>query len=119
MSQNGTRMQNGVSRTATTRVNTSVSNPVTPCSAMIGIPRPPKATGAVLASKASPAACTGLKPRPSRMVPQTATGVPKPAAPSKKAPRQNAIRSNCSRLSSVMSVMHCCSRTNRPAFTVR
>jgi hypothetical protein len=32
----------------------------------------------------------------------TATGVPKPAAPSKKAPYENAIKSNCSRRSWVM-----------------
>jgi len=48
MSQNGTSMQNGVTSVAATRVNIKVSSPVTPCRAMMGIPRPPKATGAVL-----------------------------------------------------------------------
>ena len=41
-----------------------------------------------IGEQARPAASSGAKPRPMRMVPQTATGVPKPAAPSKKAPKQ-------------------------------
>ena len=52
----------------------------------MGVPKAPKATGAVLARRARPAAWSGGKPSPMRMVPQTATGVPKPAAPSKNAP---------------------------------
>ena len=38
----------------------------------------------------------------------TATGVPKPAAPSKKAPKQNAISSSCRRRSSVMPESESC-----------
>ena len=54
---------------------------------------------------------TGPRPRAARSrarsasPPVTATGVPKPAAPSKKAPKQKAISSSCSRRSSVMPLM--------------
>ena len=44
----------------------------------------------------------------------TATGVPKPAAPSKKAPKQKAISSNCSRRSSVMPESEACSTLKLP-----
>ena len=52
----------------------------------IGVPSAPKATGAVLAIRDSPAAASGEKPRPISIAPVTATGVPKPDAPSKNAP---------------------------------
>jgi hypothetical protein len=52
-----------------------------------GVPRAPKATGAVLPMSASPAAANGLNPRPINIAAQIATGVPKPAAPSMKAPK--------------------------------
>ncbi len=41
------------------RESLSVSRPVTPCRATTGVPRAPKATGAVLARRAIPAAWTG------------------------------------------------------------
>ena len=44
----------------------------------------------------------------------TATGVPKPAAPSKNAPKQNDTSSSCSRRSVVMPVMLFCSTSNSP-----
>jgi hypothetical protein len=44
-----------------------------------------------LAISDSPAAASGEKPSPINMAPVTATGVPKPEAPSKKAPKQKAI----------------------------
>ena len=44
----------------------------------------------------------------------TATGVPKPAAPSKNAPKQNDTSSSCSRRSVVMPVMLFCSTSNNP-----
>jgi hypothetical protein len=67
------------------------SRPVTPESAMIGVPSAPKATGAVFAISERLDAASGAKPSWIRSAAVTATGVPKPAAPSKKAPMQNAI----------------------------
>ena len=60
---------------------------------MIGVPSAPNATGAVLAMSDSPEAASGVNPSPIRMAAVTATGVPKPAAPSKNAPKQNATSS--------------------------
>ena len=54
---------------------------------MIGVPSAPKATGAVLAISASPAAYSGGKPAPIISAAEMATGVPKPAAPSMNAPK--------------------------------
>ena len=68
---------------------------------MIGVPSAPNATGAVLAMSDSPDAASGVKPRPIRIAPVTATGVPKPDAPSKNAPKEKATSSSCSRRSSV------------------
>ena len=65
-------------------VSARTSMPVTPWSAMRGMPIAPNATGAVLASSDRPAACSGRKPRLIRMAEQTATGVPKPEVPSKE-----------------------------------
>ncbi len=64
---------------------------VTPASVTSGTPIAPNATGAVLAINAMPAAWNGGKPRPVSIAAATATGVPKPAAPSRKAPKANAI----------------------------
>ena len=55
---------------------------------MIGVPSAPNATGAVLAISDRPDAASGEKPRPIRIAAVTATGVPKPAAPSKNAPKR-------------------------------
>ena len=90
--QNGTMTEkNGNCRpTMAERCNSSM--PVTPLSAIIGVPNPPKATGAVLAMSDKPEAASGLKPNCIRIAAVTATGVPKPAAPSKKAPKEKAIR---------------------------
>lgn len=63
----------------------------------MGVPSAPNATGAVLAMRDNPEADSGEKPRPIRMAAVTATGVPKPAAPSKKAPKQKAMSSSCRR----------------------
>src|SRR5262249_15283619 len=46
-----------------------------------------------------PDAASGENPSPMRIAPVTATGVPKPDAPSKKAPKENAINRSCSRRS--------------------
>ena len=78
---------------------------MTPASAITGVPSAPKATGAVLAISDRPEAASGEKPRPISSAAVTATGVPKPAAPSKKAPKAKAISSSWSRRSSVMPPM--------------
>ena len=74
-------------------------SPVTPASTRIGLPTPPQATGAVLASRHSVAAWNGGKPRPMRNAPAIATGAPPPPVPSRNAPKQNAISTSCSRRS--------------------
>ena len=73
-------------------LNSLRSSPVTPARAMMGVPSAPYATGAVLAMSDSPEALSGEKPSPMRMAAVTATGVPNPAAPSKNAPKEKAIR---------------------------
>jgi hypothetical protein len=55
-----------------------------------GVPIAPKATGAVLATRATTAARTGSKPSATSMTEQIATGAPKPASASRRAPKQNA-----------------------------
>ena len=72
-------------------------SPVTPAKTRMGFPTPPQATGAVLASKHSTAAWNGGKPRPIRKAPAIATGAPPPPVPSRKAPKQNAMRIACRR----------------------
>ena len=67
------------------------SKPIVPAIAIIGIPIVPKATGAVFAIKQIPAASSGANPKPTKVAAAIATGAPKPAAPSIKAPKQNAI----------------------------
>ena len=67
--------------------NLRMSIPVTADRAIMGVPRAPKATGAVFAINARPHAAKGLKPSCIKMAAVIATGVPKPAAPSKKAPK--------------------------------
>ncbi len=81
---------------------------------MIGEPSAPKATGAVFAIRLRPDAASGEKPRPIRIEAVTATGVPKPAAPSKKAPNANAISSSCKRRSSVMPAIESCNTLKLP-----
>jgi len=53
------------------------------------------------------------------MAPVTATGVPKPDAPSKNAPNAKAISRSCRRRSSVMPPIECCRTSNQPYSTVR
>ena len=85
----------------------------------MGAPMAPKATVAVLANSAMAAEVSGEKPRPIIMALQTATGVPKPAAPSKKAPKQKQISRICRRRSAVMRPSECWNTANRPFSTVR
>ena len=96
-SQNGTISENNGSWRPTIALSSNRSSPVTPCSAMIGVPSAPNATGAVLAMSDSPDAASGVNPSPISIAPVTATGVPNPDAPSKNAPKQNATSSNCRR----------------------
>lgn len=68
---------------------------VTRCSMTSGVPMDPNATGAVFANRQILAAKKGGKPRPANMAAAMATGVPKPAAPSMKAPKAKAIKRAC------------------------
>ena len=61
----------------------------------------PNATGAVLATSASTAAFSGLKPSAINITDVTATGVPKPASASSSAPNENAISTAWMRWSSL------------------
>src|SRR3954466_2924562 len=80
-------------------LNAASGSRVTPASVRMGFPTPPHATGAVLATRHSVAAWNGGNPRPIRNEPAIATGAPPPPAPSRNAPKQNAISTNWSRLS--------------------
>src|SRR5205809_1408360 len=60
--------------------------PDTAASVCTGVPIAPHATGDVLASRLSAAAWNGWNPNPIMKAPAIATGAPKPAAPSMKAP---------------------------------
>ena len=72
------------------------------CPAVItAIPTPPNATGAVLAMRQMPAAYSGSKPSPTNIPAVMATGAPKPAEPSRNAPKQKAISNACKRRSAV------------------
>src|ERR1700675_3971347 len=66
---------------------------------LVGTPTGPKGTGGVLATRHTTAANRGLKPRPISMAAATATGAPSPPPPSKKAEKQKAMSSACSRRS--------------------
>ena len=73
-------------------------------SVTIGMPIDPNATGAVLASSASTAALIGSNPRLARIAAEMATGAPKPAMPSMRAPKQNATSNAWTRRSPVSRV---------------
>ena len=78
----------------------SLGSSVTPASVMIGIAIAPKATGAVLATSATAAALIGWKPSARSMTAEIATGVPKPASASIRAPKQKAMMTAWMRWSS-------------------
>ncbi|NYI99079.1 hypothetical protein HNR12_005356 [Streptomonospora nanhaiensis] len=77
----------------------SIRGPATVPSTISGLPRPPKATGAVLASSASTTALIGWKPRAAIMAAVMAIGEPPPATPSSSAPNPKAMSSAWSRRS--------------------
>ena len=85
---------------------------------MIGVPNAPYATGAVLAISDRAEACRGLKPNCIKIAAVIATGVPNPAAPSKKAPNENAIKISCTRLSGTNAANCCRSTSKEPFLTV-
>ena len=68
---------------------------------VMGLPRPPKATGAVSATSARAIALSGLKPMAMSMTPQMAIGEPPPASASMSAPNEKAITIACTRWSSL------------------
>jgi hypothetical protein len=72
----------------------------------------------VLAISDSPDAASGEKPSPIRIAAVTATGVPKPEAPSKKAPNAKEISSTCKRRSGVTAPIACCKVPKAPVATV-
>jgi len=61
----------------------------------------PKATGAVFATSETAAALTGWKPNAMSITEQIATGVPKPASTSSRAPKQKAMSTAWMRWSSL------------------
>ena len=63
---------------------------VTAAKVWTGVPIAPQATGAVFAMRFKAAAWNGLNPKPIMKAPAIATGAPKPAAPSIRAPKQKA-----------------------------
>ena len=93
--------------------------PVMPASVVTGMPMEPNATGAVLAIRQMAAAWNAGKPRPVSIAPETATGAPKPAAPSMNAPNEKAMNSACRRRSLVSPPTESLMISNRPVCTAR
>jgi hypothetical protein len=91
-SQAGRMKEKGGRIRPTMAFSSGMGSPVTPFRTRMGLPTPPHATGAVLASRHRVAAWKWGKPRPMRKEPAIATGAPPPPLPSRKAPKQNAIR---------------------------
>jgi hypothetical protein len=117
-SQKGTiRAKNGSWR-PTIALRVSTGRLVTPARVRIGVPMAPNATGAVLPISDSPAAGTGRKPSPISMAALIATGVPNPADPSRKAPKQNAIKRTWMRRSDAIPAIEPLTTSNAPVATV-
>ena len=92
---------------------------VTVASVMIGTASAPKATGAVFATSATVAALSGRKPSAMSMTELIATGVPKPARASIRAPKQNAMMTAWIRWSSLIEANDRRSTSKWPVSTVR
>jgi len=118
ISQNGTMSEKNGNCRPTIAPRRKGSIPVTLDNPAIGVPSAPKATGAVLAMSERPDAASGEKPSPIRIAPVTATGVPKPEAPSKNAPKEKAMSKSCSRRSVVTPPIVVCSVSKVPFSTV-
>ena len=117
-SQNGITSEKMGSWRPTMALRASTGSPVTAASVMSGVPRAPKATGAVFPMSESPAAGSGLKPMPISMAAEIATGALKPAAPSMNAPKLKATRIAWILRSLAMPVMDVLIRSNLPVWTV-
>jgi len=101
-SQKGTMMPVKGRIRPTIALRSDSGRPETAASVCTGVPMAPHATGEVLAMRLRAAAWNGLNPRPIMKAPAIATGAPNPAAPSMKAPKQNATSSSCRRRSAVI-----------------
>ena len=77
----------------------SAGRPVTWPSTVTGAPRAPNATGAVLKISVKVSASSGGKPTRISSALVIATGVPKPAMPSSRQPKQNPITTRTMRRS--------------------
>ena len=77
----------------------------------------PKATGAVLASRETIADFSGFMPAAISMAAEIATGAPKPARASIRAPKQKAIRMASTRWSSETERISWPSCSNQPVTT--
>ena len=108
--------KNGNCRPAIAEIACS-SRPVTFASVTIGVPSPPKATGAVFAMSARHAASSAGKPAPTMSAAEIATGAPNPATPSRNAPNENATRSAWSRWSTVRPITDRFITSSAPAST--
>jgi hypothetical protein len=118
ITQNGTMNENTGSCRPTIPLSSRSGSPVTPANAMMGVPRAPKATGAVLPMRHRPAAWRGANPSPMSIAAEIATGVPNPAAPSMKAPKQYATSNTCMRRSSATLAIDNFTVSNVPVNTV-
>jgi hypothetical protein len=117
-SQNGTMTAKNGSCRPTIAERSLSGRPVTFARVISGVPMAPKATGAVLPISDRPAAGSGRKPRPISIAAEIAMGVPKPAAPSMKAPKLKAISSTWMRRSLASPAMVCRTVSNFPVLTV-
>ncbi len=83
---------------------TEVSPVCNPCirPTATGVPMAPNDTGLLSATRASVTAAIGRNPSATRSGAVTAAGVPKPAAPSRNAPKSQAITMTCTRGSGEM-----------------
>ena len=78
-------------RVSTSRPGAELAPDATVESVTIGVARAPNATGAVLAINATAAALSGSNPSAISITTVIATGVPKPASASSRAPKQKAM----------------------------
>lgn len=85
---------------------------------MIGAAIAPNATGAVFASSDTIAAFSGFIPAAISMPTEIATGAPKPASDSRRAPKQNAITMARTRSSRLTTRIRSPSTANQPVWTV-
>ena len=89
-----------------------------PARVITGMPIEPKATGDVLANRQMAAALNGENPKPVNIAAATATGVPKPAAPSTNAPNAKPIKMACRRGSEVRRPTEALMISNFPVSTL-